>query len=267
MRRIRHQRVAVEILREQPLAERDRFVLLHLVEAGALPYFFGRLDDKRGGFAVVTVGVGLEPAVLGLFEGEGEGVEQLLRPQPDETTTAVLDLRLECLRVALADAAVEAVGADHQVGARELRLGADIGLEHQLHAQFFASRLQDVEQPLAADAAEAVTAGADRAALEMDVDVVPVIEAVEDLQIRRRVCGLQVFQRLVRKHHAPAERVVRSIAFDDGDVVDGVRAPQQQRKIQPRRSAPNADNTHSTPSNRNWGQTRISNPMIRINSP
>ena len=34
----------------------------------------------------------------------------------------------------------------------------DVGLEDQLHAEFLAARLQDVEQALAADAAEAVAA-------------------------------------------------------------------------------------------------------------
>ena len=47
--------------------------------------------------------------------------------------------------------------------------------------------LQDVEQALAADAAEAVAARADLAAADVDLDVVPVVEGAEDL--RRAVGG------------------------------------------------------------------------------
>ena len=54
--------VAVEIAREQPLAERDALLLRHRVEAGALPHLLGRLDDERRGVAVELVGVRLEPA-------------------------------------------------------------------------------------------------------------------------------------------------------------------------------------------------------------
>ncbi|MCO6918896.1 hypothetical protein, partial [Pseudomonas aeruginosa] len=53
-------------------------------------------------------------------------------------------------------------------------------LEHQLDAQLLAAGLQDVEQPLAADAAEAVPPGADLVAADVDLDVVPVIEGIED---------------------------------------------------------------------------------------
>ena len=89
-----------------------------------------------------------------------------------------------------ADAAVEAVARDHEVGAElaRSRLGVgDVRLEHELDAERLAARLQDVEQPLAADAAEAVAARGDRAALEVDVDVVPVVERADDLARGLRV--------------------------------------------------------------------------------
>ena len=40
----------------------------------------GRLDDEGRGVVVELVGVRLEPAVLGLLEGEGEGLERLCVP-------------------------------------------------------------------------------------------------------------------------------------------------------------------------------------------
>ena len=64
VRRVRDQRVAVERLGEQLLAERDRVFLLHRVEAGGAPDVLGRLDDEGRGVVVEAVGVRLEPAVL-----------------------------------------------------------------------------------------------------------------------------------------------------------------------------------------------------------
>ena len=65
---------------------------------------------------------------------------------------------------------------------------------------------------------------ADCAAAEIDVDVVPVIERVEDRVGARGVGGAQVAERLVGEHDAPAERVVRAVALDDGDLVRRVAA-------------------------------------------
>ncbi len=147
--------------REQLLAEADALLLAHPVETRAPPDFLRRLDDERRRFAVELVDVRLEPAVLRLLECEREGVESLLRAEPDEAAPPRVDLRPEDFLVARADAAVDAVAADHEIGAiggRDRALVAHSGLEDQLHAKRLASRLQDVEQPLAADAAEAVAA-------------------------------------------------------------------------------------------------------------
>ena len=85
----------------------------------------------------------------------------------------------------------------------------------------------------------------DDAALEMDVDVVPVREAA----LIRAVWlasspPRRLLERLVGEHHAPAERVVRPVALDHGDAVRGIapsssewrsRAPPARRRC--RRSA------------------------------
>jgi len=49
-----------------------------------------------------------------------------------------------------------------------------------LHAKFLAARLQDIEQALAADAAKAMAARAYGLALEVDLDIVPVVERLQD---------------------------------------------------------------------------------------
>ncbi len=153
------------------------------VEAMGLPDGLGRLDDEGRCLVVELVDMRLEPAVLGLFEGEGEGVEGLVRAQPDEAAVGQIDVGLEDVGVALADAAVEAVAGDDQVGlvlrGNGLVVGG-VGLEHQIDAKREAALLQDVQQLLAADAAEAVASRAHLAALEEHLDVVPVMELVAD---------------------------------------------------------------------------------------
>ena len=186
----------------------------------------------------------LEPAVLGFFECKRESIEQLLRAEPDEATAPGRDRRMEDRRESLADPAADAVGADDQVGIGELGVRSEVGLEHETHAQRFAACLQDIEEPLAADSAKAVSTRANGAALEVDVDVVPVIEAADDLVVCGTVGIAEIAERLIREHDAPAKRVVGSVAFDDGDLVRGIRALQQQRKIEARGAAANADDSH-----------------------
>ena len=212
MRGVRQQRMAVEARGEEPLAEADAFLLAHPVEAGAPPHVLRRLDDERRRVAVELVDVRLEPAVLRLLERERERVEALLRAEPDEAASPRVDLRPEHVRIARADRAVDAVAGDHEIGVvlgRDRALVGDVGLEHELDAELLAAGLQDVEQPLAADAAEAVAARRDLVALEEDVDVVPVIERLQDRARRGLVGGDEIAERLVGEHDAPAERVVR----------------------------------------------------------
>ena len=236
--------VAVQVLREELFAKRNRLGLLHGVQAMGLPHGLGRLDDEGGGVGVELVGVGLEPAILGLFEREGEGVELLLGAQPHEAALAQVDVGLVNAGVTGADAAVEAVAGDDQVGVvlrGERLVVGHVGLKHQLHAQLQAPVLQDVEQPLAANAAKAVAGGAHAAALEKHLDVVPVVERIADERGRGRVGGLQVGQRLVGQHHAPAEGVERSVALDHRDAVGGILLLHQQGEIE---TAANAEDVH-----------------------
>ena len=249
VRGVRHQLVAVEVLREQPLAEGDGLFLLHLVEAGLQPHVFGCLDDEGGGVIVVAVGVRLEPAVLGFFEREREGLEQLVRAEPDEAAAPHVDVRLVRCRVLGTDAAVEPVAGDDEVGVDVRRVVLHVGLEHQLDAQLLAACLQDVEQALAADAAEAVATRAHLVAADVHLDVVPVVEGVEDLRRGVRVGSLQVAERLVGEHDAPAEGVVGPVALDHGDVVRRVLALHQKREIQAGRAAADADDLHERSDN------------------
>ena len=247
MRGVAHQAVAAEVAREQPLAEGDAILLRHPVEAGAPPHIFGRLDDEGRRIGVVLIRVRLEPAEFGGFEREGEGVETLVRTEPDESAATQVDVGRERVGVAAANAAVGAIGGDHEVGPefpRELRFVVDVAVEHELDAEGFAAVLQDVEEALATDAAEAVAPGGDRASLEVDVDVVPVVERAGDGIGRLGVSGMQVVERRVGKHDAPPEGVVRPVALDDPDDVARVGALEQQRRIETGWSTSDTEDAH-----------------------
>ena len=80
----------------------------------------------------------------------------------------------------------------------------------------------------------------------MDVDVVPVTERGEDLGVGFGVRRFEVAERLVGEDDAPAERVVRQVALDDGDLVPRVGLFQQQREIQARGAATDAEDAHDS---------------------
>ena len=166
------------------------------------------------------------------------------RAEPDEAVRAHVDVGLVGVGVLAADAAVEAVAGDDEVGVGVVGGRLDVGLEHQLDADFLAARLQDVEQALPADAAEAVAARDELAPRMCDLDVVPVVEGVEDLRRARRVGRLQVAERLVGEDDAPAEGVVGLVALDDADAVRRVLLLHQQREVEAGRAAADADDVH-----------------------
>jgi hypothetical protein len=95
-RGVADQRVAVEV-RWRTACSQNAMPSCWLMSGQAMRCHtvFGRLDDEGGGVGVELVGVGLEPAVLGLLEGEGEGVERLVRAQPDEAAVAQCRCRAE----------------------------------------------------------------------------------------------------------------------------------------------------------------------------
>ena len=184
--------VSVEPRCEQLLAKRERRVRVGAVEARGAPRFVAHLDDEGRRVAIEAVGVRPHPAVRRRDEDEGEGIEEPVRAEPDEAVAAQLDLRAEGRRAALADAAVDAVGGDDQVGAREAGQVVDFALEREFDAQFARAMLQDLEQFLARDSREPVPARTQDAPFEMDVDVVPVGELLDDARFGRGIASPQI---------------------------------------------------------------------------
>ena len=244
---IADQRLAVQVLGKQALAKGNALLLAHGRQAVCLPDRLGRLDNEGGGVLVKLISVSLEPAVLGLLKGEGKGVKGFVRAQPDKAAIAGVDVGLEHLGVTAADAAVQAVAGNHQIGLVLLRqrlVVRHINLEHQLHPERQTTVLQDVEQVLASNAAKAVAAGAHAAALEKHLDVVPVVERVTDQLAGDRVGRAHVVQGLVRQHHAPAKGVKGLVALHHSNAVGGVLQLHQQRKIQTGGATAYAEDVH-----------------------
>jgi hypothetical protein len=126
----------------------------------------------------------------------------------------------------------------------KFRVAFHVALEQQFDAEFQAAVLQDVEHLAAADADEAVAGRADLAALEHQLDVVPMVEG--DLDRLRRL-GIPLAHRLhggIGKDHPPAKCIESAVALDDSDLVFRVLAFHEQRKVEPGRSTTDTDDPH-----------------------
>jgi hypothetical protein len=174
--RVGHQRVAVQGARKQLLAECHRLVSVGRVQSVGFPHRLRRLDDERARLVVELVDVRLEPAVLRLLEGEVEGIPVALGAEPDEAVRAGNDVGEKDVGVFRPDLRIDTIRRDDQVSVRKIVVRVHLDFESQHDAHFFTAALQDVQQVLASDADEAVPTAADRAALEVQFDVVPVDE-------------------------------------------------------------------------------------------
>ena len=110
-----------------------------LVQPGAPPGLLVALDDPGAQPVVERVGVHLEQPVLALLEDEGERVERLVVPSQLKRHWRQSSRARKCVGVRLAHRAVDAVGAEDQVGVGELLGPADLALEVQLDPQLAAA--------------------------------------------------------------------------------------------------------------------------------
>src|SRR5206468_297764 len=104
--------------------------------------------------------------------------------------------------------------------------------------------LQDRQQPLAADADEAVAGRADRLAVNVDLDIVPMGEFALDDRARDRIVRDQILDRLVGEDDAPAERVVGAVALEEVDLLRGVAQLHRNRESEPGGPAAQASDPH-----------------------
>ena len=245
MRGVGHERVAVEIFGEQLFAQRDRFGLVHPVEAERAPGVLRTFDDEGRAIGREAVGVRPDPAVLGLLEREGEGVEHFGRAEPHELVGADVDVDSERVGVSVAEARVDAVRGDDEIVVAPLRIGGiAFGFEVQDDAELARAVLQDLQQALAADADEAVARRSDALAAVMDVDVVPMRELGGDDRGGDRVVGGDVLDGEIGEDDAPAEGHAGRVALEHFDLVRRVAQLHRDREIEPRRPAADAGDLH-----------------------
>jgi hypothetical protein len=154
--------------------------------------------------------------------------------------------RLEDILVAIADPRIETIRGDDQVGIGILQIALDIGLELEFDAELLAALLEDVEQPLAADADKAVTGGTLPASLEPDFDIVPMIEGILDNGGAFGIPRLHRLHRRVREDDAPAECVIGAVAFDDGNGMFRMKLLHQKPEIEAGRAAADTYDPHVT---------------------
>ncbi len=251
MRRgIELQRVPLEPRGKHPFALGDRLRRVHAVEPPRAPRRLVAFHDEGRLPLVEAVGVHLVHPRRRLDEDEGEGVEPARRPQPDVAVGARVGARAELRREAAPHERVHAVRCNDELppfGSQRLQVG-DLVPVAQRDPQRRRALLQELQEHLARDAAEAVPPRGDRAPAHVDVDVVPVREVIEDRLVRRRVGLAEVLQRLVGEDHPPAEGVVGGIALVHRDVGAGVCLLEEERGVESRGAAPQHRDLHGSSS-------------------
>ena len=180
----------------------------HSVEAEAPPRLFGAFDDEGRTVRSETVGMGPDPAMLGLLERERECVEHPRRAKPHELVPSNIDIDAERLGLGLAEPRVGAVRRNDKVVSAPFDVGRiAFRLEMKNDAQLACAILQDLEQPLAADANETVTTRVDRLATKMDIDIVPMRELTGD-EISAETGSLRVmFSTVISEKTTPQPKV------------------------------------------------------------
>ena len=158
----------------------DRAILVHRIQAVGLVGFFGCLDDKCRGLIIKFIDMGLEPAVLRFAEVEREGIEQLVRAEPDVAVRTDDEIWLEHIAIPVADFRVEAVGRDNEISVSVVKVTVHVSLEGQFDPKRLAAFLQNIQEPLASDSDEAMTGRTLAHALEQHFNIIPMIEGVLD---------------------------------------------------------------------------------------
>ncbi len=188
----------------------------------------------------------LEPAMLGLAEIEGEGLEDFFRAEPDEAVRPQLHIGLEDILVTVANPRVHAIGGDDEIGVGKLQIELHLPLEVELDAERLAARLQDVEKPAAPDADEAMARRAHAPTLDDDFDVVPMVEGALDCSGRLGIAAAHVLHGRVGEDDAPAEGVIGPVSLDDPHRMGRVHLLHQQSEIEARRAAADTGDAHGS---------------------
>ena len=207
-----------ELVCEDGLEQPGALGFVQPVEAERRPGRGAHLHHPGRASGLVLIGVGADQPVFCLFEEKSKRVERPGRAQPRELVRLELEGRLEIILVGLADAAVDAVGADDDVIAAQRGQIVDRAVIVDGDSHLFAALLEDLQQGQARATGESVSAAAHLAALVADDDIVPIGERIADHCEGRAVAAEELLQRFLREHDAEAESVVGAVLFMDIDL-------------------------------------------------
>ncbi len=239
--------MALELVPEQRLAERERCVLVGAVHPRRPPRRFRRFDDERRAPRLVLVGVDSPQAVLIALEVERERGEGAGRAEPHVAIGAPIHRRLEPIGELCAHDAVEAVGGDHEVGSQERADVRDLRADLEAYPQPFGAASQDREQRPPRQPAEPVPRRRDHRAVEVDVDVVPMMELPGHLVVGLAIRFREMVLRGVGEDDAEPERGLERVPLDYRDVVRGIRPLHLEGEVEPGRPAAHHDDPHAAP--------------------
>src|SRR5581483_12128910 len=114
----------------------------------------------------ILIGVRDERPPLRLLEDEGEGGERLGRSHPGQLVGPNVDLGLEVTDMLLAEAAVDAVGENDEIGIANAGFVVDFDFKAKHNAKLARPFLQDQQQLATRAAAKTVAADAMHRAAE-----------------------------------------------------------------------------------------------------
>ena len=222
--------VAVEVVREYALQNRQRFVRRHLAETESRPCLRRALHDESAVLVVKGVGVCPEPALVARREQVAELREQLVRAEPDVLVASGGLRGIEAFR--LPHPAVDPVRGDNEVGVRQIRGSADLLAVLDTDAQVPRPRCQDLEQPRPADVVDLTAAQHIPCAADLQDLLLPADHGLADLPGRLRVAAAQFPQQILAERHPPAGRRVRAVPLVNTDVVAWVAELHKDRRVQ-----------------------------------
>jgi len=183
-------------------------------------------------------------AVAIALEVERERRKGARRAEPHVAVGAPVDHRLELVSELPAHDAVETVGRDHEVGSQEGTDVPDLRADLEAHPHRFGAAAQDREQRPPRQAAEAMAGRGDDGAVEVDVDVVPMMESPRHLFVSLAIRVGQVVLGGVGEDDAEPERGIEGIPLDHRDVVGGIGLLHLDREVEPGRPATQHDDLH-----------------------
>src|SRR5579885_1626115 len=183
LRVIREQLRPIQITGQQLLAKGKALCFIGLVKPRAQPGCFVAFNDEGAGGAAERISMHLEKTLFVLAKDKGEGIEDFVCAEPDIPCLAQLDARLENGFVCFAHDTVNAIGGNQQVIAAEFGEISNLATKREADTEFSAAPLQDVQQQLARDTGNHMTAATDCFTAITGIDIVPDHEMIANMRI------------------------------------------------------------------------------------